>query len=159
MCTLPGYMPAGRSSQCCGCGSAQRSDDVVSPFPLSALCSISCGCGTLLGQCWATIGAHRAEGEALVPTTPHQHPPGSLGCSVSQPSGYLAAIFLCPRNPKTAEMLVPRRKEEPRVTPWQRCPSHLSHQPLAARATGPPTLVCVRGAPPAPGLHGHFVAL
>lgn len=93
VCTLPGYMPAGRSARCCGCGSAQRSDDVVSPFPFSALCSISCGCGTLLRQPWATMGALRAEGEALVPTAPRQHPTGSPGCSVSQPSGYLAAVF------------------------------------------------------------------
>lgn len=154
MCTLPGYMTAGRSAQCC----AQRSEDIISPFPLSALCCISCGCGTLLGQPWATMRAHRAEGRPWCPLLPASIPqaPQAAVCS-SQVGTWLH--FLCLGNPQTAEMLVPRREEESRVTPRQRCPSHLSHWPLAAGTTGPPTLVCVRGAPPAPGLHGHFVAL
>lgn len=160
MCTLtlPGYMPPGRSARCCGCGSAQRSYDVVSPFPLSASCCISCGCGTCWdspGQGWGHTGqrggpsAHcsllaspRLPGLQCVPAK------WALGCSL-----------LCLGNPKTAEMLVPRREEEPRVAPRQPCPSHLSHRPLAAGTAGPPSLVCARGAPPAPGPHRQFVNL
>lgn len=44
--------------------------------------------GTALGRDGGTQG----RGEALAPTAPCWHPPGSLGCSVSQPSGHLAAV-------------------------------------------------------------------
>lgn len=117
----------------------------------------------VVGHCWdkpwATMGAYRAEGRPQCPLLPAGIPqaPHPAVCP-SQVGTWLH--FICLGNPKTAEMLVPRREEEPRwMTPWQPCPSHVSHWSLAAGTAGPPTLVCVRGAPPAPALQGHFVAL
>lgn len=72
-----------KSAQCRHRGSAPRPDDIVSPFPLSALCCISCGYGKRRFFCLRLPG--RALSRDRGDTGPRGHP--SARCSMLAPLG------------------------------------------------------------------------
>lgn len=53
---LPDCVPVGTSARCHRRGAAQRPDDIVSPFPLSASCCVSCSCGKCCCVCPRLLG-------------------------------------------------------------------------------------------------------
>lgn len=95
----------------------------------------------VVGHCWDSPGQPRGHTGQRGGSSAHCSSPASPTLQGAPSKWELGCIFLFLGNPKTAEMLVPRREEEPGVTPWQQCPSHLSDWPLAAGTTGPPTVV------------------